>query len=71
MCSENLGPSLLGRECISNLKLNALELGVASAKIEVEQVESAELNSLRSEFEDVFGDDMGNMKDFQATLQLK
>ena len=36
-----------------------------------EEAESSELNALLSEFEDVFGDDMGEMKDFQAILELK
>ena len=39
-------------------------------KMVLEEAESAELNFLLSEFEIVFGDDMGEMKDFQATLEL-
>ena len=45
-------------------------LGVASVKIKVEEAELAELNALLSEIEDVFGDDMSKMKDFQPTLEL-
>ena len=42
----------------------------ASVKIEVEEAESSELNALLSELGDVFGEDMGEIKDFQATLEL-
>ena len=38
-------------------------------KIEVEEAESAVLNALLSEFEEVFGDDVGEIKDFQVELQ--
>ena len=69
--TENPGPSLLGRAWISKLKLNAFEWEVVSVKMVLEEAESAELNVLLSEFEDVFEDDKGEMKDFQATLELK
>ena len=36
---ENLSPSLLGCEWLSKLKLNALELGIASVKTEVEEAD--------------------------------
>lgn len=55
----------------SRLKLNALELRVASVKVELKKAESAELNLLLSVYEDLLGDDMGEMKDFQTTLELK
>ena len=35
--TENLGPSFLGHEWISKLKLNAFECGVASVKMVLEE----------------------------------
>ena len=61
--TKNAGPSLLD----DLLKLNGFELAVARVKVEVEEIETAEVNALLSEFEEVFRNDIGKMKDFKLS----